>query len=337
MKSNTNLPRVSVLMPVYNVEKYVNEAVDSILAQSFTDFELIILDDCSTDGTADLVKEYADERIVYHCNEKNLGLANNLNVGLSLAKGELIARMDGDDISFPDRFRIQVDFLDKHTDIDLCSCGLQMFGTEDTIWVRESNLENIKITMMFYSPILHASSVWRRESFAKRNLYYDQNAFPAEDYDLWSRAIFSCKLVNIPEVLYKYRIHGIQVTKTDDRVAQKDLEIQTEFVKRALPTLSVSDVNFFINSFIRRNDLCIENVRSLKQIVIKLLEANNQSLFFQQKMLKLRLMKYYRALIFKSLQQQRISIQIIVKYFSLFVELKPRQIIKLFMFNTKRV
>ena len=89
----------SVLMPVYNCALYLAEAIESILNQTFTDFELIVLDDGSTDGSAEIAKSYNDSRIVYHCNEKNLGLANNLNVGLRMAKGKYIARMDGDDIS----------------------------------------------------------------------------------------------------------------------------------------------------------------------------------------------------------------------------------------------
>ena len=170
MKTNFQ-PTISVLMPVYNCALYLVEADESILNQTITDFELIILDDCSSDNSAEIAKSFTDKRIIYHCNETNLGLANNLNVGLHMAKGKYIARMDGDDISLPDRFQTQIDFLESHPDIDLCSCGLQMFGTEITIWVRESNPEAVKITMMFYSPVLHATSVWRKDSFEKHQLY----------------------------------------------------------------------------------------------------------------------------------------------------------------------
>lgn len=324
MKSNTNHPRVSVLMPVYNVEKYVNEAIDSILAQSFTDFELIVLDDCSTDNTAELVKKYADERIIYHCNEKNLGLANNLNVGLSLAKGELIARMDGDDISLPDRFMIQVDFLDNNQDIDLCSCGLMMFGTEDQVWIRETNPEQIKITMLFYSPILHATSMWRRESFEKNKLFYNQDAFPAEDYDLWSRAVFKCRLVNIQEVLYLYRIHGIQVTKTDDRVAQRDLQIQTNYLKNALPSLSDKDIELFLQKFVRKGEVTLENIRSLKPIYKALTDANQKDKFFDDQLLKSYLSKSYRNLLLQLLYQNTNLFKGLISNFSLLAEFNTK-------------
>lgn len=298
----TKVPSISILMPVYNCALYLAEAIDSILNQTFTDFELIVLDDGSTDGSAEIAKSYNDSRIVYHCNEKNLGLANNLNVGLRMAKGKYIARMDGDDISLPERLQTQFDYLESHPDIDLCSCGLQMFGTEDTVWVRESNPEAVKITMMFYSPVLHASSVWRREAFEKHNLYYDQNAFPAEDYDLWARAIFHCRMVNIPQVLYKYRIHGIQITKTDDRVAQKDREIRISYLRKALPGMDENFYPGFVDKFISAKSISASNIGELKSLTLQLLEANSKHQFFDHALLKKRLAKYYQSYLVRMLQ-----------------------------------
>ena len=303
--------QISILMPVYNCALYLAEAIDSILNQTFTDFELIVLDDGSTDGSAEIAKSYNDSRIVYHCNEKNLGLANNLNVGLRMAKGKYIARMDGDDISLPERLQTQFDYLESHPDIDLCSCGLQMFGTENTVWVRESNPEAVKITMIFYSPVLHASSVWRREAFEKHNLYYDQNAFPAEDYDLWARAIFHCRLVNIPQVLYKYRIHGIQVTKTDDRVAQKDREIRINFLRNALPDMDENFYPGFVDKFISAKNISASNIGELKGLYLQLLEANSKQHFFDHALLQNRIAKYYQSYLLRMLQSKPgISLQL---------------------------
>lgn len=316
-------PKVSVLMPTYNVEKYIAEAIESILNQTFTDFELIILDDGSTDGSADIAKSFTDNRIVYHHNDVNLGLANNLNIGLRMARGKYIARMDGDDISLPERFQTQIDFLEAHPDIDLCSCGLQMFGTEDTVWVRESNPEAVKITMMFYSPVLHATSVWCRESFEKHNLYYDQNAFPAEDYELWSRAVFHCKLVNIPQVLYRYRIHGIQVTKTDDRRDEKCRQIQINYLKETLPHLSDSDIRLFVERFIEKKGITIKTVKLLQDLYRKVIETNKENLFFDSNLLENRLKRNYQSLIFDILKGRN-------DYFTLsFFDLRLTQMIKL--------
>lgn len=318
-------PAISVLMPVYNCALYLVEAVESILNQTFTDFELIILDDCSSDNSAEIAKSFTDKRIIYHCNETNLGLANNLNVGLHMAKGKYIARMDGDDISLPDRFQTQIDFLESHPDIDLCSCGLQMFGTENTIWVRESDPEAVKITMMFYSPVLHATSVWRKDSFEKHQLYYDQETFPAEDYDLWSRAIFYCRLVNIPQVLYKYRIHGIQVTKTDDRVHQRNKDIQTNYLKKALPALNDADISDFVNHFIGYD---LNNGIQLKQLKLKykkILLANRTNKFFSDKLLAKRLKYYYQSYVFKKLSETK------KPELNLYFELRLKQMVKLIL------
>lgn len=320
-----NNPTVSILMPAYNVEKYVAEAIDCIFAQTFEDFELLVLDDCSTDNTEEIVRSYSDKRIRHIRHKQNMGLANNLNVGLKLARGRYIARMDGDDISLPERLQTQIDFLEAHPDIDLCSCGLQMFGMEDTVWIRESDPEDVKITMMFYSPILHATSVWRRESFEKHNLYYNQDMFPAEDYDLWSRAVFHCKLANIPQVLYKYRIHGIQVTKTDDRVVLRDREIKLNYLKSTLPSLNIENRTHFVDLFCINADKTPEQINKLKIVYKQVLIANNQDHFFRQSLLARRLRRYYQSIIFNYLKTNKINVVNI----KLLFDLRVKQIVKL--------
>lgn len=289
-------PRVSILMPVYNNGDYVAEAIESMLSQTFDDFELIVLDDCSTDHSRQVIEEFKDKRIIYHRNEKNLGLANNLNVGLDLARGEFIARMDGDDISLPERLQTQIDFLDRNPDIDLCSCGLEKFGKETDVWIRESDPEQVKITMMFYSPVLHATSVWRRDVFEKYQLRYRQAAFPAEDYDLWARAVFHCQLVNIPQVLYKYRIHGIQVTKTDDRTELRDRQIRLDYLRKALPDLSDDEAELIVND-LRKKEVTAQR---LLQISNRLIELNSKNRFFNEKLLR----KRFEKILFTTYNQQ---------------------------------
>lgn len=296
------MPLISVLLPAYNVAKYLPDAIDSILAQSFKDFELLILDDGSIDETPEIVSKFHDNRIKYIKQPVNLGLANNLNVGLSMAKGKYIARMDGDDISLPERFQIQFDFLEAHPDIDLCSCGLQMFGGGDKVWTREIDPEAIRITMLFYSPVLHPTAIWRRESFEKYKLYYNQDAFPAEDYDLWSRAIQNCKLVNIPHILYRYRIHDTQVTKTDDRVVQKEREIRINYLRNALPDMGENFYIDFVDRFISAKDISAANISKLRGLFLQLLDGNSKQYFFNQKILQKRLTKYYQTYLVRMIQ-----------------------------------
>ena len=239
-------PVVSILMPIYKTAAYLQEAIDSILSQSFTDYELIVLDDCSPDNAEDIINQYDDPRIVRYRGTENQGLSNVLNIGLDMAKGKYIARMDSDDISLPERLKTQVDYLESHPDIDLCSCGMHLFGAKDGTWIRESDPEKVKITALFFSPILHASSVWRKDSFERNNLRFRQEMVPAEDYDFWTRALVAgLKLVNLPQVLYEYRIHSSQATTQTDLSLSKCRQIQQNYLKAALPNLSDSNIEAF--------------------------------------------------------------------------------------------
>ena len=137
-------------MPVYKTAPYLKEALDSILSQSFSDFELIVLNDCSPDNSEEIIDQYDDPRIVRFHGTQNLGLANVLNIGMGMAKGKYIARMDSDDISLPERFETQVNYLETHPDIDLCSCGMTLFGAKEGTWVRDADPEMVKITALFF-------------------------------------------------------------------------------------------------------------------------------------------------------------------------------------------
>lgn len=232
-------PLVSILMPVYNTAPYLKEAMDSMLSQTFKDFELIVLNDCSPDNADEILDMYNDPRIVRYKGERNMGLSNVLNAGMDMARGKYIARMDSDDISLPNRLEVQVKYMEEHPDIDLCSCGMKMFGAKDDVWIRDADPEKVKVTALFFSPILHASSIWKKESFDKYGLRFRQEMVPAEDYDMWCRALSKgLKLVNLPNVLYRYRIHPSQATTQTEKSRLKCREIQQEYMKDVLPTLS---------------------------------------------------------------------------------------------------
>ena len=282
-----NFPRVSILMPVYNVAPYLREAIDSILNQTFEDFELIILDDCSPDNSAEILDTYTDERIVRYRGEKNMGLSNVLNVGMAMARGEFIARMDSDDLSTPERLAVQVAYLETHPDVDLCSCGMQLFGAKQETWVRETNVEDVKITALFYSPILHASSMWRREAFERVGLRFRQEMVPAEDYDMWTRAMAAgLRLVNIPQVMYLYRIHPSQATTQTEKTARKDREVKINYLRTLFPSIDMSMVNMV--PVRTSNDL-----QRIKQFIKMLIDANKQAPFFDTAFLHRRLWNYY--------------------------------------------
>lgn len=271
-------PSVSILMPIYNTAPYLREAMDSMLAQTYTDFELIVLNDCSPDNAEEILDTYTDSRIVRYRGEKNQGLANVLNVGMEMARGKYIARMDSDDISLPTRLETQVRYLEEHPEVDLCSCGMQLFGAKEGIWTRTSDPEKVKIEALFFSPILHASSVWWREAFDKYQLRFQQEMVPAEDYDMWTRALVKgLTLVNMPQVLYQYRIRPNQATEDTSKTSAKDSIIRKRYLHETCPSLSEKQIECFPKKWI--SVAC----------------ANLWSGFFKRSLLVKRLWKYSRS------------------------------------------
>lgn len=272
------MPAVSILMPVYNTAHFLREAVDSMLFQTYSDFELIVLNDCSPDNADKILDSYSDSRIVRYRSEKNVGLSNILNVGIDLSRGKYIARMDSDDISLPNRLQVQVDYLETHPEIDLVSVGMRLFGSKEETWIREQNPKIVKINALFHSPVLHASSMWRKASFEKYELRFCQEMVPAEDYDLWVRALLKgLKLVNLPDVLYKYRVHPGQATAQTDTVLAKSRKVQSFYLHSALPSLSE------------------KSIESFPQRILPVFGANLIDGFFNNKLLAQRLYKMSRT------------------------------------------
>ena len=275
------MPKISVVMPVYNGEKYLSEAIDSILNQTFTDFEFIIINDCSTDGTEGIIKSYNDSRIVYIKNGKNMGVANSLNKGLDMATGEYIARMDADDISMPQRFEKQVKFKDKHLNIAVCGCRVEMFGAlsnKNVCTIVGS--ENMKVNMLFASCLAHPTVIMKRSIFECEHFRYDVNYEGAEDYELWTRVIFKYDMDNIDEMLLKYRIHSNQVTQ---RYTAKDKQTYANILKAVLDKLCITkpyadETNAYI-SFAMGSFDADKQFFSLVTIFNKMVDGNKQIKF----------------------------------------------------------
>jgi len=201
------MPRVSVLLPVYNTkEEYLRETIESILNQTFADFELLILDDGSTDENVEkVVLSYKDKRIKYQ-KQQNQGIAKTRNNLMDMAKGEYLALCDHDDISLPKRFEKQVKFLDEHPEAGGVSAWYEYFPNNKHI---EKKPYNPKLFDMYRDCCFaQQASMLRKDFFDKFNLRYDSEYCPADDYELWTRAIRYFELYNIQEVLLKYRWHS---------------------------------------------------------------------------------------------------------------------------------
>jgi glycosyltransferase involved in cell wall biosynthesis len=211
-----SLPRVSVVMPVYNGKKYLREAVDSILAQTFNDFELIIIDDGSTDSTADILNEYKDERIKLVKNIQNRGISFSTNKGISIASGKYIAKMDCDDISYPDRFMAQVQLLDENIDIDVVGSWIEYIGQDSQpigkIGTYLGSAMGLRWFTFFNTPLANPAVMMRRRFFDFAG-QYDEKFAVIQDYELWVRSNLASRFSNIQKVLLKYRIHESNISK----------------------------------------------------------------------------------------------------------------------------
>jgi len=218
-------PLVSVVMPVYNTEKYLAEAIESVLNQSFKNFEFIIVDDASTDAGLEIIKKYSakDKRIKILQNEKNLGIAETRNRGILEAKGKYIATHDSDDISTLDRFQKQVDYLEKHNNVGVVGSYIEIFSEDrknTSIRKYPENDKDLREIIFFACPIAQPTSMIRRDVFEKVGLY-DKKYPPAEDLDLWFRIGTKYELANIPKILLKYRESLFSATTKKTRLMEK--------------------------------------------------------------------------------------------------------------------
>lgn len=210
-KSSSIAVTISVIMSVYNAEKYLKEAVDSILNQTYKDFEFIIINDCSKDNSRAILREYAKKHknIILLNNLDNLGLTRNLNLALTIAKGEYIARMDADDISDINRFKRQMDFFKEESSYDIVGTFSEdIDGHGEIIRSRTSPVTHNKIMQMLpkLSPITHPTVMFKRSSLQKLG-FYNVKYTTSQDLELWLRAAGAgLKFYNIPEYLFKYRM-----------------------------------------------------------------------------------------------------------------------------------
>ena len=221
---------VSVIMPVYNGERYLKEAIESILNQAFRDLEFIIINDASTDKSEEIIKSFTDPRIVYIKNDKNLGQAESLNKGIRRARGLYVARMDQDDISLPERISAQSAYMEANRDVAILGTWYQEIDENNNVIRRPlfPTSPSIKIRLFFarltgWASIAHPTVMIRRDLFDKVG-YYDPKYRICQDYDLWLRAVRKYKIENIPKVLLNYRIHDLSTCQKRCRDTVKEME-----------------------------------------------------------------------------------------------------------------
>lgn len=246
---------VSVVMSVFNTDKYVHRAIESILNQTLKNFEFIIVNDASIDKTFSIthVYEKKDKRILLINNDRNLKIAHSLNIGISYAKADLIARMDADDISHPERLKLQYLFLKNHPEVAIVGTNISIADeNENEVWKREypTQSKELKKVMFRYAPFAHPSVMFRKKVFEEFG-GYNSDMIPCEDIDFWFKVGAKYDFGNIPKTLLRYTLSDASGSHYDVRKTELlGFKIKINALKQYGYKLSIYDVVYNVLQFI---------------------------------------------------------------------------------------
>lgn len=274
---------VSVIMPVYRAEKYVEEAVRSILNQTFRDFELLVIDDKGGDSSIDIVCSIQDPRIKILENDCNRGIAYATNVGLRYAKGKYIALMDDDDIAMADRLQLEYDYLESHPEIDVVGAGEIIVDENGQVmsYRREviCNPKRIKAEFLFQCSIHNATAMYRRDFVEKNHLFYREGFLGMQDYKFWTECAACGQIANIDRVLTKWRKHGSNTSKKSrEEYGEKHREKYSEILKEALKmqgfVLEDKEMELFCKVFGEGGNefLSLDELLAAQKILLKIIK-----------------------------------------------------------------
>ncbi|HKM02190.1 MAG TPA: glycosyltransferase family 2 protein [Sedimentibacter sp.] len=274
---------VSVIMSVYNEERFIFDAINSILTQTFHDWEMVIIDDGSKDKTVDIIKTFNDGRIRLIQNEKNQGLVHNLNMGLSLVNSKYIARMDGDDICVPTRFSKQVEYLDKHQDVCLVGSQVKTFGDRKNVWRPNDNSELLRTGMLLRPVLAHPSIMIRNDVLKENNLCYSNEYKSAQDYDFINRVAECGKIGVVEEVLLNYRIHKTQVTSKGNAEQSNHADkIRDEIMKKLSVSLMETEFIIYKKWAMEHNRTTVNEYLEARNLIHKFLIANEKTKYYDE-------------------------------------------------------
>ncbi|OGF35795.1 hypothetical protein A2303_04670 [Candidatus Falkowbacteria bacterium RIFOXYB2_FULL_47_14] len=264
-------------MPVYNAAKYLHEAIDSILNQSFRDFEFLIIDDGSTDNSRKIIESYNDPRIRLIINDTNLRLIATLNKGIDLARGEYIARMDADDISLPKRIEKQVDFMDKNPKIGACGTWVKTFGESTGVNKYYTKSDDIKAGFLFNTQMAHPSVIFRASLFKERGLCFDPNFIHAEDYELWTRIAPLTEFANLNKILLYYRITKNNISNQYAKTQRTNASLIQERELKKLGLRPGKEELLLHRALLKPSDYTTQNyLAEIEKWLLKLSKANHK-------------------------------------------------------------
>lgn len=282
------IPEISVIIPVFNAAPFLQESIESILNQTFSDFELIILNDKSTDESLEIIKknQSKDNRVIIIDKEQNVGPANLRNEGINAARGTFIALMDADDIALPTRFEKQIAILKNNPEIGVCGTGFTFFGSKKNKTINHSNDHDaIKVSFLHSCNIGNPTVMFKKEVLG--DLKFDNDYVPAEDYDLWSRLLAKTHFYNIPESLLNYRQHDNNISKT--KIDNVNRSVKRVKIKQ-LAALEVDPadpkIDFYLNAVSLQKKLSPDEIIETINASKFLLSQNEKIQYFNQNLLK---------------------------------------------------
>lgn len=298
--------RLSVLLPNYNNGPYLKEALDSLFAQTYQDFIIYLVDDCSTDGSLEIAKSYKDARLKIIEKASNSGIVDTMNVALDAIETEYYIRMDGDDISTPDRFGSMVKFMDEHPEIGVCSSNIKTFGIEEKVRVFEKDPARNKANLIFGHSIGHASSIFRTAVIKENDISYVDRFWRLEDYYLFYRLKDITLCTAIPAQFYLYRQEAYN---NNAEITQRKNLAFKEFYKMVLSDLSIetSEKNLSIHLQLNNREKSTFGLKDYQNHIKLLQQANKNLLLYPVADLELVLNLHLEKIYYLLIDQKKIT------------------------------
>lgn len=287
------MSKVTVILPVYNGERYLREAIDSVLAQTYHDFELWVVNDGSTDGTVAIVDSYSDPRVKRIDNPYNMGLVATLNRSFAMVETPYIARMDDDDLWHFEKLELQIKLLDSRPDVGICGTSIHKFGDIDSIHVFPKESDALKVGLLFYCMMSHPSVVYRRSMLLETGLTYRQDFFPAEDYKMWVDVLQHSNIYNLQKPLVEYRQHGGQICQEKkDEQTVLERRLREEQLWLVYPNPTEEELNFHLDRFTTLQPNSDEEVKRFLRWAKRLCEENSRHGYVKPDVMRSELRRY---------------------------------------------
>ena len=263
-----NYPLISVIMPAYNSQQYLEEAIESVLHQTYRHLELFIMDDSSSDETVSIAKKFEDKRIRLFLSNKNKGQSFQLNKGIASAEGDYISIMHADDVMHPDKLEQQLIFFKNNPLTDVCGCFVQLIGEKSAIWTYPENDRACKDTLLTSVPFAHPAVMIKKAVLKNIHPVYTPGMEAAEDYDLWVRLADRATFGNVQKVLLKYRLHPAQLSVIKKKEEEKNVDnIRMKIISGLFKIQNEKDVVNCFNAVYNAEQLDIWNYLNSLQLL----------------------------------------------------------------------